>query len=541
MIYNIEEHARIQATFLAKAYGSDHLLREAQKKGSLKLLYEGVNPDEVKKDIENTKKIIEKIIALFPADTAAPVVDQLKKFSQAIPNPSNVETELFAGDDAKMKEVAKKVSTSTGNAVRAASSLANGMQLVAKALEPFTKELSADELEKPIGELFSDAATKDKFIPKDKFEAGIKKAFVPDKGFESAFQKGIKGAQAGAEKGETGIGKLFSKITKFFAGATFQKSAVEAFPDLFEGFKAYINAAKIKDLIETAGKVKAEGGKLTVAAEDAATAGASAAAAAGGAPVDDKGSGGGGDATPEGGADVAAGDPELANKLADQIEKLLGDKGADAAKALRDMGKGTDPKKASSGLDKETQELLKALLTRLGEKGTDADPAKVADEAAKDAGVEGGEKEGESETSDIPPGTVVKVDDTSYQLGKPDSKFAPSMWYKKGLQGSAIRSNAEKVQADKDLMEKIKDAAKTAVSELKDKDSIKKSIAKFKDRLSDTTQKELKDLGLLERRMMRVPRLTEAFAFDEIKKVAKTKEKDENLVVERWQKLAGIK
>jgi hypothetical protein len=107
-------------------------------------------------------------------------------------------------------------------------------------------------------------------------------------------------------------------------------------------------------------------------------------------PVSGGGGGAEGAATPAAGASVAADNPDFAKAVAAAVEKALGERGAGAAAAVRDIGGGTDPKKATSGLDDDTKALLKALLTRLGSDGADADPKSVVSAAAKDSGAAGG-------------------------------------------------------------------------------------------------------------------------------------------------------
>lgn len=100
--------------------------------------------------------------------------------------------------------------------------------------------------------------------------------------------------------------------------------------------------------------------------------------------------GGNPEATPTAGASVAAENPDLAKQIAAAVEKALGDRAAAAAGAVRDIGSGTDPKKATSGLSDDDKAILKALLSKLGGEGGDAEPSEIVAAVKDTAGGGGG-------------------------------------------------------------------------------------------------------------------------------------------------------
>jgi hypothetical protein len=89
------------------------------------------------------------------------------------------------------------------------------------------------------------------------------------------------------------------------------------------------------------------------------------------------------------GARVAAGNPELVDRISDEAKKKLGDSSAAAMEVLKKIAKGVDPREAVNGIDDETKELLKPILATLGSEGANANPKSVV------AAVAGSQQEGE--------------------------------------------------------------------------------------------------------------------------------------------------
>lgn len=264
------------------------MLEEARNTKSLRVLYEQVNPKDISNGITDIKKMVERFMQFFrPYKSSLKLKGEVKKFIDGLPDPAEVEKTLFSADEEEIKRVGKEVTTKTDNVVRAMDSVRSGIIKVAEALQDtIEKNPGMEEVE--IGQLFEDPEWEDKIpMKKDKFVAGIRKAFVPSAQYQSSIQKGMKAAQQStAGDGKSGLGKLFSTIAKFFVGMSQKKASVDAFPKVYEAFVEFLNGVTFTQLTQISKLMKSEGGKLIItAATESGETGAAAAAAAGGAEV----------------------------------------------------------------------------------------------------------------------------------------------------------------------------------------------------------------------------------------------------------------
>jgi len=412
MRYRIDRHSKTNILLLLHPYRRDAALRESLRTRSLKVLYEQIETEDVVENMNQVKQMVAKFASLFPPDTAGPMIAQVKKYINGLPETSKVQDTMLTGSDEELKSVGKEVAVKTDNVVRAMAAVNNAIQRVIQGLVPYA-EKSPQILDKKISELFTDPDLKDVMMPEDKFKSGVEKAFVPSKSFDSALAKGVKAAQTSTEAGgETELGQLFSTAAKFFVGMSQKKKSVESFPELFQAFMQYLNSSTIKQLQDISLKLKTEGNNLIIgAAEAAGEAGSATAAAAGGGEV-------------------------------------KGQKRDDEGKE-----------------DKEDKD--------------DSKDEKSDEEPAEDESKEPGEGE-------------VKVDDVIYKKSPRSGN-----WYEKGAKSAA--TSAKKVMQDEKLLAKIKKAA----------GENKKPAAKPSEKKTGT-------------------------------KAENFKHNDDMILVERWQKLAGI-
>ena len=288
MSYRLDEQTKLHFLLLCQAYGKSTMLEEARNTKSLRVLYEQVNPKDISNGITDIKKMVERFMQFFrPYKSSLKLKGEVKKFIDGLPDPAEVEKTLFSADEEEIKRVGKEVTTKTDNVVRAMDSVRSGIIKVAEALQDtIEKNPGMEEVE--IGQLFEDPEWEDKIpMKKDKFVAGIRKAFVPSAQYQSSIQKGMKAAQQStAGDGKSGLGKLFSTIAKFFVGMSQKKASVDAFPKVYEAFVEFLNGVTFTQLTQISKLMKSEGGKLIItAATESGETGAAAAAAAGGAEV----------------------------------------------------------------------------------------------------------------------------------------------------------------------------------------------------------------------------------------------------------------
>ena len=93
-------------------------------------------------------------------------------------------------------------------------------------------------------------------------------------------------------------------------------------------------------------------------------------------PTTEEGESGSPDAASKG-AQVAADNPELVDRISDEAKKRMGDSSAAAMEALRKIASGVDKREAVAGLDADSLELLKPLLAKLGAEGANANAKNV--------------------------------------------------------------------------------------------------------------------------------------------------------------------
>lgn len=302
MIYRIDKNVKMHMKFMLQAYGRYAILEESLNRKSLKLLYEEVDPDDVGEGVSNISDTVQQFVAIFKEyPSAKKMIDEVLVFIKDMPQTAEIKNSFSDENDEDMKRVSKEISTKTDNVVRAMDSVRMGIVKVTDGLKDVVGNDPA-MMNAPIASLFDDPEFKDKIkIPKEKFEAGVAKAFQPSEEYESAFQKGMKAAQQSTQgDGKTKLGALFSTIAKFFAGMSSSKSGTDSFPGVYQGFLEFLKGINFQQLQKVSTRMTAEGSTLIIkAANEAGETGGSAAAAAGGANVektDDEG--GAGQATP---------------------------------------------------------------------------------------------------------------------------------------------------------------------------------------------------------------------------------------------------
>ena len=289
MTYRIDKNVKMHMRFMLQAYGRHVILEESLNKRSLKLLYEEVDPDDVGKGVSNISDTVQQFVSIFKEyPSAKKMTDEVLVFVKDMPQTAEIKSSFSDENDEDMKRVSKEISTKTDNVVRAMDSVRMGIVKVTDGLKDVVGNDPA-MMNAPIASLFEDPQFKDKIkIPKEKFEAGVAKAFQPSEEYESAFQKGMKAAQQSTQgDGKTKLGALFSTIAKFFAGMSSSKSGTDSFPGVYQGFLEFLKGINFQQLQKVSTRMTAEGSTLIIkAANEAGETGGSAAAAAGGVKVE---------------------------------------------------------------------------------------------------------------------------------------------------------------------------------------------------------------------------------------------------------------
>lgn len=558
---NAGSQGKFLTELYVRAHVTDEMILESASLRASRLLFEQINVEGTVENVKKTKADLLKVLQFFEGEGAASLVSVLDKLVKSIPDPSKLYASAYGEDENKVKALSKDFTDKMMKANLGFSSAINAMTELKKALVPFYEELDDNSRKMTIGELCDSKDPSVKFIPRDKILAGMKKAFIPQKTFKDAFKKGSEMAQRGSE-GKSKLGKLFATATKFLGGF-FAKPPGEAFPKLLEAFSEYVFSSSLDEFFKSADKITVKGKEATfragqVAGETSSEAGALA-----------------------GGAKPADGSAEKTKKVkSDELEKELG--GDDKAKAFIAALKSDDSTKAlfeegclrgaaaskrtlffeaisykdllaiaqkTKGIEKEDADKIAAKAARLlKSKGADVDDTGAPQDAGGDEKID--------DIKDIEPAVIkageeAKAAAANSTMGKAIHKavinYVQPFYDRKSL-------SAKKKE---ELQKSVEDDLSSVLNAAAD-DSGKNAIKSFKDAmemwfngLDPSLQKNLGGPVGSKKLMQKAAKniedvITTNFKVEESSRnkkpvMTESVSRSENELIDRWQKLAGIK
>ena len=286
--YDVESYARNLAEFYVKCHMTAEVILESRSLKNINLLIEQADLSKIVSDTKEMKKRLQFLASFFEEEGATDVSKELKLLATALPNPDKLLASAYGDDPAVVKKLSQTYLSAAANASNGVATIINATIELQKALTPFYENLDEEDRKLTIGELASKTKT-DKdidFIPQDKLEAGLAKAFVPGAAYKDRFIKGSKAASAEATQGgKSAAGKFFGTAFKFLAGF-FAKPAQQQYPKLLAAYKSFVFNSSFEDFMTTADKIKVNGSKtVTIIADVAADATSNVGAAAAGAEV----------------------------------------------------------------------------------------------------------------------------------------------------------------------------------------------------------------------------------------------------------------
>ena len=274
MSYQVERQTKTLIEFMTYSYCYSDVINESRNSRSIKLLYEAqaddkVNTAAVEKTITSVKTEAGKFLEYIPAESGAELRTAMKALIDKIPDPKSSSVAMFAGDEEKVRAIAKDVTITTANATKGLSCIANAVIKLSSALESFSENLQEQDRTTPIADLVEKVKTesdwKDKFISRTQLDAGIQKIFVPTEAFQTALKRGMKAAAGAPGKGLKG---MLQATARFFVAYN-QKKANESFPELLAAFTAFIDKTNVNELSELSKKLETNNRQILGTAENA--------------------------------------------------------------------------------------------------------------------------------------------------------------------------------------------------------------------------------------------------------------------------------
>lgn len=547
-----EKLAKMLTELHVRVHLDSEVLLESRNLKEVLFLAEAIDPQQVEAQTASTKQKLLQMTKLFPRRTAGPLIAELEKLIKAIPEGAKVAAALEGGDfadDPASKELAKKYDTSVMLATTGMSRIANSLAGLSKMMDPFKTEIASEDLEElTIGDLAKKAETdkdfKDKFVTTKQIAAGLQKSFVPGTELQAAFQRGSKAAATSAGSGgaKSGLGKLFAKAATFLGGF-FTAPAGKHYPKLLEAFKTFVANSTPNEIFKLADQLKVQGKNVTAAANAAAQATASVAAAAGGAEVSSEKAA---SKVPSADLESELGGDEKAKAFVaalkgnestkDLVESIQSSHSL--AKVFFEAASYADILKVAQGvkgLEGDDAKNFAAKAAKfLKSKGADVDDAETAEPAKSAADAKSAAAAAEATAREA----ASKASSTT--MGKAIHKaiidYIQPFVDRKSLSGKA--RDALVASVEKDLSGSIdktaSDLADLSAGELKD------ALEKWYNALDPNLQKKLGG-PVGSKKILQVAAKNIEDIVRKNFNVEETKNRKEDLIVERWQKMAGIK